>query len=120
MGHLGRDALKTYPLYPPYDTNIPSALQGGVLTFSPRNKLVLSANYTLPLAPEIGRVTVGSTHAYTDKQLATNGTPYGVLPEYSILNLNLDWTQIYSKPLDLTLFVTNVTNTKYTTCIGGL
>jgi iron complex outermembrane recepter protein len=114
------NSLKQYQPLPPYDDLIPSAVQGGVLTFSPRNKLTLSLNYTLPFPVEIGALTVGTTYVYTDKQLITNSTPFGVAPEYSLLNLNLDWHQIYGKPLDLSLFATNVTDTKYPVFFAGL
>jgi len=40
-------------------------------------------------------------------------SPSGIEPAYSTVDLNASWTKIFGQPLDLTIFVTNVTNKVY-------
>ena len=107
-----------------------SIVAGKQLTLSPRNKLVLSGTYTLPLNPDIGRVSVGATFTYTSSQLTTYayyaplepyfGSNVGLVGASQLLNLNADWNGIYGTPLDLSFFATNVTNRKYFAYVPGL
>jgi len=84
--------------------------------FTPRNKVGLSVDYQLPLAPAIGTITFGGTWNYQSKEwLTTTSTqdPHAVQPAYSLLDLRATWRQIYGRPIDLSFFMTNVTNTIY-------
>src|SRR6202008_624608 len=53
---------------PNFDLSAPFRA-GDPITLSPKNKAVVSVNYTLPLAPDIGKVTVGGTYSHADKAL---------------------------------------------------
>jgi iron complex outermembrane receptor protein len=109
-------------------------LPGDPLVFTPKNKFTLTGTYTLPLDDSLGRVAVGATVAYTDNQLSNavyrlnaagqfctvvvagcKVTGPSILPSYTLLNLNLDWTSIGGHPIDLSLFANNVTGKKYLT-----
>jgi iron complex outermembrane receptor protein len=102
---------------------------GDPLALSPKNKYTLTATYTLPLGDPIGKISLGATFTHTDSQLANysdrNSTfavfqNLGNLPATDLLNLNLAWNSVWSKPFDLAFFVTNVTDKQYYTYIPGI
>ena len=106
-----------------YQRLVPTALVGGPLVYSPKNRVTVTGTYTLPLDESIGRLSVGATFTHTDKQFATHaddayvstigGFNPGLLPATNLLNLNLDWTDLAGLPFDCSLFATNVTQKKY-------
>ncbi len=131
-----------------------SVKAGDPLILSPRHKLTITANYTLPLDESIGKITLGATVTHTSSQITNytairfmekvnygdfvNGVPTAVfpagtpitnftggfdtstIPAQTLLNLNINWDKIGGGPVDLSLFMTNVTNAKYRTGGGGL
>lgn len=134
-------ALKTFPdVSTLYNPPTPSgALIGYPLALSPKNKFTITATYTLPLDESIGRISVGGTFVHTDSYQTTVqdskivldqrapglfnviGRDLGILPPTNLLNLNLNWNSIAGSPVDLALFMTNVTKRKYATAVfGGL
>jgi iron complex outermembrane receptor protein len=97
---------------------------GYPLTYSPKNKLTITGTYTLPLPDHVGRLSVGMTYTHIDSQYASyQDTPaflagtipydYGKLPSLNLVNLNLNWGSVAKLPVDLALFVTNLTKKKY-------
>jgi len=108
----------TLPVDSPYLPPVPLNV-GGDLPLSPHHRVTLSANYTLPLDESIGRVSLGATYVYTDKQVATDQSPFGVLPSSNLLNLNLNWDSVGGLPVDLSAFVTNVTKEKFPLNVGN-
>ena len=113
-------AAITIPPGSVYDILTPSAVAGGPLALSPENKLAATATYRLPLPQTIGAVSVGATWVYTDKQLISSNSPFGTLPSYDLLNLNLNWKRIVGSPVDASFFVTNVTDEEYPVFVPGL
>ncbi len=82
---------------------------------TPRNKISLTGRYHLPLAPELGDISfVASASHQTHEQFATDNSPYGDRPGYTLLDLRLDWNSILQSTFDASAFVTNVTNKVYT------
>src|SRR3546814_10352715 len=69
----------------------------------------------------IGAVEFGATYVYVGKQraTATSSSPYAILDNYSLLNLNLNWTGIFNLPLDFSVFGTNILDKHYVTYISG-
>ncbi len=94
---------------------LPSATVGTDLAYSPRHRLTLSANYTLPLDEKVGRISFGGTFTYTSSQVATTATAPQFIPlsSRSLLNLNASWENMLGQPIDLSFFMTNVANKKY-------
>ncbi|HTZ71428.1 MAG TPA: hypothetical protein VMB71_12310, partial [Acetobacteraceae bacterium] len=100
---------------------------GDPLALSPKNKLALNGTYTLPLSPDIGRISFGATFTYTSTQVS-NYTDrlyapvagLSLLGERHLLDLNANWTSIMGSQFDLTFFATNVTQQKYYTYIPGI
>ncbi|HEY0960277.1 MAG TPA: TonB-dependent receptor [Novosphingobium sp.] len=108
---------------------IPEFFVGDPLILAPRHKLSLTAAYTLPLDESVGNVTLSGTFTHTSSMLSnykdrTSNTlafrQYSTLPAYSLVNLNLSWNSIAGSPVDLSLFVTNLTKKYYYTFIPGL
>ena len=102
---------------------------GDRLTLTPKNKVTLSAAYTLPIDPAIGKVTISTTFTHTDSEIANYidstliGTAFAglsTIPASNLLDLNLNWNSIEGSPIDLSIFATNVTNDHYYTTIPGL
>ena len=99
----------------------------------PKNQASLYAIYRVPLDEDIGRVSVSANLGYQDgtfmsetfqskQQLAVLYTPaqlariqdddrpFRTRP-YTIVNARVDWENVYGRPIDLALFVRNLTNT---------
>jgi iron complex outermembrane receptor protein len=104
---------------------------GSPLALSPENKYSLSANYTLPLPGDIGRLRFGATFVHTDEQLTTYayqdpalrtlfGGDLGTLDARDLLSLNASWESIAGTPVDVSAFATNVTGEKYYNFVPGL
>jgi iron complex outermembrane receptor protein len=100
---------------------------GDPLPLSPHNKISLSANYLLPLEEAVGKISVGATFTHTDSQL-TNYVDLAVpffaslsnIQPTNLLDLSLNWDRVFNKPIDLTLFATNVTGDKYFSFVPGV
>lgn len=76
----------------------------------------INANYTLPLPSNIGRISLGGTYyAQSSAALGDHSyvSPSSIEPGYGLLSFNVTWSDIGGKPLDLTLFATNVTDKIY-------
>jgi iron complex outermembrane receptor protein len=96
-----------------YDLFGPNEPQGSELTFSPHHKLSVTPTVLLPIDRQYGKASVGATYLYTARQLVFGTGPYAYLPATHLLNLNANWESVFSLPLDLEFFMTNVTNLHY-------
>jgi iron complex outermembrane receptor protein len=119
---------------PNYTANTTSITVGAPLTLSPKNKATITGTYTLPLDEGIGRISIGATFTHTDKQISTFdyygalgaatvtkfGANLGTLAARNLLNLNLNWNSVLGSKIDLSAFVTNVTNQNYFAFVPGL
>ena len=89
---------------------------------TPQNQVTLDVHYTLPLDRHYGTVTVGGNWVYqTAVALTDNSWPSTQVGDfdaviqgaYALLNFDATWTNFMSKPIDISLFVTNATNEVY-------
>ncbi len=98
-----------------------SADVGETLPFAQDKAYTASLNYTLPLSPELGRITLGGTYIYTGEQRQSSGssTPFDVLDAYSLFNANISWQDMFGIPLDLNVFATNVQDKEYEVYLSG-
>jgi iron complex outermembrane receptor protein len=109
---------------------------GDPLLLAPKHKVAVTGTYTLPLSKDIGRIDLGATYTYQSSQLSNysdrgicwisqlGDTPncssnFARVPGYGLLNLNVNWTSVGGKPLDLAFFMTNVTKKKYYSYFAG-
>ena len=76
---------------------------------APKWSFQASAQYLLPLNPEIGDVTLHGDIYYLTKEYQVDA----LLPAYSLTNLHVQWSNIYRKPVDLTVYVDNLFDRKY-------
>ncbi|MET0250897.1 MAG: TonB-dependent receptor [Novosphingobium sp.] len=115
---------------PNYSGLVATAVVGGPLVYSPKNRVTLTGTYTLPIEDSIGRISFGATYTHTDRQFSTHaddafaaqlGFNPGLLPATDLLNLNVNWDSVAGGPVDLSLFATNVTKEKYRVAVtqGG-
>jgi iron complex outermembrane receptor protein len=103
------------PPIPPYYNPALTFLQaakGDKLALSPTNTVVITGTYTLPLADSIGKISIGATFNHTDAFLAEAlaASPAALIEAENQLNLNADWRKIFGNPIDLSFYMTNVTN----------
>ncbi|MBV8788221.1 MAG: TonB-dependent receptor [Mycobacterium sp.] len=122
--HLPTDPLSN-PTSPcnPFASVVVGFCGENAMGFVPRNKLGLSADYELPLDPAIGMITFGGTWNYQSKVwliTTSNLDPHAAQPAYSTLDLRATWHQIYGHPVDLSFFMTNVTNQLYKAGVDDL
>ncbi len=108
-----------------YDcANVAFLTAGSSLPFAPKNRVTVTGTYTLPIDESIGRISLGATFIHTDSQYTTHADdaafaagyiPFNpsINPPTDLLNLNLNWKGVAGSPVDLALFMTNVTNQKY-------
>jgi iron complex outermembrane receptor protein len=108
------------PVSPIYNLDL-LVKEGDPLPQVPKNRINISAKYTLPLDESTGRISFGATFVHTDKQFFNrNSAPgYVNLPASDVLNLNANWDHVLGKPVDLSVFVTNVTNELIDVVHGG-
>src|SRR5262249_54803481 len=93
---------------------IPEFGVGTPLPFSPQNKLSANLTYTLPLDPELGKLSVGTTWTFVDNTEEYPGAyPSGSIKDYNLVNFNVNWEHIASKPVDAEFFMTNAFNQYY-------
>lgn len=92
----------------------PSAVEGGKLALSPKNRFSVTGTYMLPIDESAGRISFGATFVHTDKMVLSLGTApqYQNSPASNLLNLNADWKGIMGSAVDLSFFMTNVTKEK--------
>lgn len=102
-------------------TFVPQSAAGDELPFAPENKWVIGLNYLLPIPADMGVASVGATYIYVDEQRASasGSTPWDMLPDYELVNLNANWMSMAGSNFDGSLFVTNALDEEFTTYIGG-
>lgn len=103
---------------------------GSTLLFAPKNRITITGTFNVPIADSMGKLSVGATFTHTDSQVTSIGSvaafavgaiPYdaGIVPATNLLNLNVNWNKMGGLPVDLGLFVTNLTDQKYWVAVGG-
>ncbi|EJU10992.1 TonB-dependent receptor [Novosphingobium resinovorum] len=100
----------------PFLQIIPRGRIGGPLTYSPKHKLTLSGDYSVPLGDNIGELNFGVVFTYTARQFVDGNLQ---IPGYSLLNLNAGITDVGGSGFDVVVFAQNVTNKHYRTTSGG-
>jgi len=88
------------------------------LAFTPRHQLSLNVDYRLPVDEALGEMHVGGRYFYQSSTALTDTSalnPASIEPGYGLVDLTASWTGVYGRPIDVNLFVTNVTNKLYRT-----
>lgn len=81
--------------------------------FVPKKTVTASARYEKSLG-ELGSLVANADYYWSDDIV------YGAYtgPSYQVVNLRLDWNNVGGRPLDLSLFMRNVFQEKYTATVG--
>ena len=93
---------------------------GATLPYTPKNTFTATATYTFPMDKSMGTLSVGATFSHTDSQFVASGNaaefaagriPFdsGLIPARNLVNVNVNWKDVGGKPIDLAVFVTNLT-----------
>jgi iron complex outermembrane receptor protein len=79
----------------------------------------ITGSYRLPLDVSLGTVEVSATYSWNAHQTVsfTPGEMSPIVPSYDLLNLRVDWTNIFQQPIDAGFFMTNALDKTYQT--GG-
>ncbi|SFG13742.1 Outer membrane receptor proteins, mostly Fe transport [Novosphingobium sp. CF614] len=104
---------------PGFPNPVPTAGNGDPSPIAPKWKGAASARYTLPIPEELGEISAAVSWQYTDSYMSTTRQTSGV-DSFDTFNLNFDWKDIGGKPIDLGLFVNNVTKEKYYVFVNDL
>lgn len=83
---------------------------------TPKFQMTASAGYTLPLDPSIGKIRFGADLFHQTSIAFSDGNylqPDAIGAPYTLLNLNLTWSNVAGKNIDLSAFVSNVTDKVY-------
>jgi iron complex outermembrane receptor protein len=95
--------------------------QGGVLPYSPKDKVSANATYHVSLPDSVGKVSVAANYTYTSSMLiSTTAAPYDTLSGHGLLGMNLHWDSIAGSRVDGEMFVTNLTDKLYYTNLTAL
>lgn len=81
---------------------------GDPLPLAIPHKLTANASYRLPLPESIGKISIGGNLVHTSSHIVN--TQKGRLPAYTYGNVNLNWDGVAGLPVDMSVFITNVTN----------
>lgn len=102
------------------DVQTGNEITGRPFPFLAKHRLNLSANYTVPLADNVGELSFGANWAYSSKySLSVFEDPLGVENGYNQLDLRADWNNVIGQEgLSVGVFVNNVTKELYK--IGGV
>jgi iron complex outermembrane receptor protein len=103
---------------------------GNTLPYAPRNRLTVTGTYDLPVDESLGNIALSATFTHTDQYFsshavdaafAAGAVPYNssIAPSTDILNLNFNWNSVGGSPIDVALFVTNLTDDKYHVSSAG-
>jgi iron complex outermembrane receptor protein len=126
FGKLFRlDAAGTYlntklnladPGFPEYDVKT-LPVSGGPLEFSPKWSTNVGGTFTLPTDESVGRIEIGANYRYTSSYFSGG---IGRSTPVKQLDANLTWSDIGGKPIDVSVFGTNLTNQFTYTYVLGL
>lgn len=88
---------------------------------APRNVYNLGARYTLPLAQSVGEVSVGANFFHTDGFNANDTylPLFTDLKGWNLLNADLGWRNFAGTGLEVSAFVNNLLNEKYSYLISN-
>jgi iron complex outermembrane receptor protein len=90
-------------------------LQGAPFPYVSKHKGSFSARYRLPFDASVGDLGIMGIYVYQSPQsiAQTNATVYPYMPGYGLVNARLDWRGVFQSSVDLSAFVTNLTNKTY-------
>jgi iron complex outermembrane receptor protein len=102
---------------------LPTVRPNGPLSYSPKYKASITGTYTLPVPDSVGTVEFSATYSYqsayestvppTQTSIGILGSPFHKMDAQNLVNLNLNWNNIFDSPVDASFFVTNLLDDTY-------
>jgi len=86
------------------------------LALTPKFQMTASIGYTLPLDKSIGDIRIGASWYHQSSMSFSDSSylnPDAVMGGYSTVDANISWNNVGGQNLDLSAFVTNLTNEVY-------
>jgi len=85
---------------------------------TPEHQLGVNFHYDVIRDQQLGTIGFGGQFYHQSSAAIANSSnsyvsPQGIEPPYSTLDLNANWTNMFGRPLDMIVFVTNATNKEY-------
>jgi len=117
---LEEQAVPSLPAGSLFFLVVPLAVEGDDLPLSPQHKAQVTATYQLPISADLGDASVGMTYVYTDSQLTSTRSPFGMLDSYEVVNFQLNWRSVGGSSFDASLFVNNAFDEEYWTYVPGV
>jgi iron complex outermembrane receptor protein len=102
-----------------YDVFSPTSSVGDVLPLAAKNQFSLTGTYALPLPVDDGHLSVSATYSYKSRQLITRASPYGTIAPIGLLNANITWASVLNRPVDISVFATNLLDKHYFSYVAG-
>jgi iron complex outermembrane recepter protein len=95
-------------------------LDGIAIAQTPRSKVSVTGRFNLAQLPdEIGQIYLSANYVYQSRiefqvpLLPADPDPNHGQAGYSLVNLHAGWSNVFRKPVDVSFFMTNVTNKYY-------
>jgi len=88
--------------------------------YTPEFQVGANATLSIPIPAQIGRLTLNVTYYHQDPFVLTatiQDNPHAVAQAEDLLSARLDWTNLFGRPIDLSIWGKNLTNETY--LIGG-
>ena len=91
----------------------------GAFPYTPKHKVSASGSYDVPLG-SAGKLTFNAVFTYQTDESVVDTVPSYVqsIPAQKLLNLRVTWADVMSRPVDLSLFMTNATNETFVTAVN--
>jgi len=105
------------PGFPEYDVKQPSAFAGGPESLAPKWSGNIAGTFIAPTSEEVGKVEFTAAYRYTASQL-TGGIGHSTAVKQ--VDLSVNWRDIAGRPIDVSVFGTNVTNQFTYTYVNNL
>lgn len=107
----------TKPEYDTFVDDLGNDLSKNRFYLVPENSASVAATYTLPVDPDLGRVSATLSYFMQgDFAIADDNEGY-LAPAYELWNARLDWKNVGGSTLDVSFFGQNLTDERYVT--GG-
>ena len=88
-------------------------MAGRSFTGFPKLKVNLGATYHLPVDESWGDIAASVDWSYQTHYLTNTDNGPASAPTHRLLNMGIDWIGMFGQPIDLTFFMTNVTDATF-------
>ncbi|PQM27102.1 TonB-dependent receptor [Sphingopyxis lindanitolerans] len=89
-------------------------LSGTPFSFVPKHKFSLNARIDLPAVEGVGEMAFNANWTYQSSQRVTpEAQPFDTIAGYSLVNLRLEWNNMFGAPIDAAIYGTNIFDKEY-------